>query len=808
MFSILNKFNLRMKRYISAFIITLILGVGSVYGSVLQSYNINGVVIDSRSREPIAFATIAIFGTNRFTTSDSNGSFVFTNVTPGVYRLTASLLGYNQYISQEYMLSASGLFVRIELEQTSFLLDGVTVRPKVNPFVRSPETPLSQRNLGVQEIERNPGSNRDISRVVSSLPGVSGVFTGGYRNDIIVRGGGPSENKFYFDGIEIPTINHFSTQGASGGPVGIVDADLIREVNFYSGTFPVNRSSALSSILDIRVKDGDPLNRSYKFTVGASEAGISSSGYIDDKTTYIFSARRSYLQFLFKVLDLPFLPTYTDFQFKIKRDLGNRRELTLLGIAGVDRMELNESAGVDDPTNEYILSYLPTIEQEVFTVGAVYRYFYSNNTLSLFLSHSYLNNRNTKFLNNDNSISSNLSLRFRSVEQKSNFRVENLNRISNFRLIYGLALSVPDYTNSTFKRVFLNNPIDINYNSNLTLFTYALFFNSNYRTSDQKLSVNMGMRLDANNFSSSMSNPFNQFSPRFSLSYELFDDFNLNLSAGRYYQLPPLTALGYKRGNQFINKGLKYSGSDQYALGFDYSSINDMKFGVELFYKNNFNGLFSINDSIPLDAKAVEYGAIGDEVISSDLKGRSYGAELYYRWFSSDKFNLISSVTIFRSEFKNSKDLWTPTQWDNRFLLTLSGGYRFGKNYIVGAKFRYAGGAPFTPIDEDKSSLVLAWDASGREYRDFSQYNSKRLGDYKQLDLRVDREFFFKNFAFKLYLDIQNVLNFKYRDDDALMSTGIIVNPNSPIEDQRYQMRRIELESGTILPTIGITFEF
>ncbi len=100
MFSILNKFNLRMKRYISAFIITLILGVGSVYGSVLQSYNINGVVIDSRSREPIAFATIAIFGTNRFTTSDSNGSFVFTNVTPGVYRLTASLLGYNQYISQ------------------------------------------------------------------------------------------------------------------------------------------------------------------------------------------------------------------------------------------------------------------------------------------------------------------------------------------------------------------------------------------------------------------------------------------------------------------------------------------------------------------------------------------------------------------------------------------------------------------------------------------------------------------------------------------------------------------------------------
>ncbi len=799
---------LRMNRYILILISSLFLSVIHMYGAVSQSYNINGVVIDSKSREPVPFVTVTIFGTNRFSTTDSNGNFVFNNVTPGVYRLSANLLGYNQYLSQEYMLSASGLFVKIELEETSFLLDGVTVRPKVNPFVRLPETPLSQRNLGVQEIERNPGSNRDISRVVSSLPGVSGVFTGGYRNDIIVRGGGPSENRFYFDGVEIPTINHFSTQGASGGPVGIVDADLIREVDFYSGAFPVNRGGALSSVLDIKVKDGDPINRSYKFTVGASEAGISSSGYIDDKTTYIFSARRSYLQFLFKALDLPFLPTYTDFQFKVKRDLGNRQELTLLGIAGVDRMKLNESAGEDDPSNEYILSYLPTIEQEVFTIGAVYRYFYSNNTLSIVMSHSYLNNRNTKFLNNDDSQQSNLSLKYRSIEQKSNFRVENLNRISNFRLIYGLSLSVPDYTNSTFKRVFVDDPIDINYSSNLSLFTYGLFFNGNYRTIDKKLSVNFGLRLDANNYSSTMSNPLNQFSPRFSMSYELFEDFNINLSAGRFFQLPPLTALGYKRGDLFLNKNLKYIGSNQYALGFEYTNIDEMKFGMELFYKDNFNGLLSLNDSIPLDAKAIEYGAIGDEVISPTLKSRSYGAEFFYRWFSSDKFNLISSVTLFKSEFNNSKDQWTPTQWDNRILLTLSGGYRFAKNYFFGAKFRYAGGAPFTPIDEDKSSLVLAWDASGREYRDFSNYNSNRLKDYKQLDIRVDREFFFRDFAFKVYLDIQNVLNFKYKDDDALMSTGVILNPEAPIEMQRYQMKRVELESGTILPTIGLTFEF
>ena len=213
-------------------------------------YSIKGRVIDKLTREPVSFATVSVFQGSKFAITDSLGAFTLDKLPAGMYRLQVDLLGYNQYITEEVMLSIKGAFVNVELEEESLQLGAVTVKPKADPFRRIPETPLSQRTIGIQEIERNPGANRDISRVVTSLPGVGNVAGGGFRNDILVRGGGPAENKYFLDGIEVPSINHFSTQGSSGGPVGIIDADFIREVDFYGGSFPVARGGAIISVLD------------------------------------------------------------------------------------------------------------------------------------------------------------------------------------------------------------------------------------------------------------------------------------------------------------------------------------------------------------------------------------------------------------------------------------------------------------------------------------------------------------------------------------------------------------------------------
>ncbi|GAB1474285.1 TonB-dependent receptor [Bacteroidota bacterium] len=773
-----------------------------------KEFTLNGVVIDKETREPVAFATVSIWKGTKYAISDAQGKFQINNLPAGAYRIQVDILGYNQYISEEFMISNAGYFIRAEIEQESRLLNQITVKPKADPFRRFPESPLSQRSIGVQEIERNPGANRDISRVVGSLPGVGSVTAGGYRNDLLVRGGGPSENKFFLDGIEIPTINHFSTQGSSGGPVGIIDADFIREVDFYGGTFPVNKGGAISSVLDFKLKDGDPVNNSYKFTLGASEAGISSNGHLSNRTNYLVSARTSYLQFLFKAIGLPFLPSFTDAQFKIETRFDNKHELTILGLAGFDNMTLNDDTGGKEE-NEYILAYLPVIQQEVFTLGAAYRYFYGKNNLNLYLSHSYLNNRNIKYRNNDESSETNLTLRYKSVEQETKFRLENISRMSDFRLTAGFGFDMPQYSNDTYQKVFLSQPVTINYNSDLNFVKYALFTNVNYTSPNKKISVNLGARADGNSFSSHMSNPLNQFSPRLSFSYEFAKNLYLNWAIGKYYQLPPLTAMGFRdNAGELVNKDLKYIKSYQAALGVDFRNSEGFQFGVEFFHKLNYNGLYSVNDSIPVEGKATNYGVVGNEEISSQLESKAFGAEFSFRWFVSDKFNLISSITLFRSQFKNNDGQWNANSWDNRRLMTISGGYKLPGDVVIGAKFRYSGGSPYTPLDEVRSSYVAAWDASGRAYRDNSQYNSLYLKQFNQLDVRVDKEFYFKKFALKVYLDIQNALNKKYKESDVLVSTGRVINPQAPYSEQRYEMKRISIENGVLLPSIGVTVEF
>lgn len=771
-------------------------------------YNVSGVVIDKVSREPVPFATVSIWKGNKYSTTDTLGRFSISGIPAGTYRVQVDILGYNQYISEEFIISAMGYYVRVEIEEQSTLLSQVVVKPKAEPYRRLPESPLSQRTIGVQEIERNPGSNRDISRVVSSLPGVSTVAGGGYRNDLLVRGGGPSENRFFLDGIEIPGINHFSTQGSSGGPVGIIDADFIREVDFYAGSFPVARGGAVSSVLDFKLKEGDPVKNRYKFTIGASEAGITSSGHLSKKTNYLVSARTSYLQLLFKAIGLPFLPSFTDAQFKIKTRFNNKHELILIGIAGFDNMTLNEDTGGKE-SNEYILAYFPVIQQEVFTFGAIFRHYYGNNTMNLYLSHSYLNNRNTKYSNNDYSSEQNLSLKYRSVEQETKFRIENISKISDFRLTLGAGIELPDYSNNTYQKIFLENPVTVNYTTNLSFLKYSAFANINYTSPDKRLSANAGARTDGNSYSSQMANPLNQFSPRASISYEIAKNFYLNASAGRYYQLPPFTAMGFKNSEgEYVNKGLKYIGSDQVVIGADYRNDSGLQITLELFQKWNFNGMYSVADSIPVEGKGINYGVVGNEEITSTIKGRSYGAELSVRWFVTDKFNLLASLTMFRSRFLSKEGELIPRSWDNRRLMNISAGYKLPANFRIGAKFRYSGGNPFTPLDEDKSSLVSAWDASGRGYLNYGYYNSQYLGIFSQLDLRLDKEFYFNKFALKVYVDIQNALNTKFRNADVLVSTGTIVNPDAPYSLQRYQMKKIELTEGTLVPTLGITVEF
>ena len=264
--------------------------IGCQTGLLAQQAVLKGRVIEAVSNEPMPFVNVIVSGTSIGAVTDDNGNFQINGLKPGFVRVQASFIGYHSALSSEIEISnAKVAFVEISMEKRDAEIEEVTV--SVSPFRKTEESPVSLKTIGIAEIEKSPGANRDISKVIQSYAGV--LSSPSFRNDIIIRGGGPSESRFYLDGVEVPNINHFATQGASGGAVGILNADLIREVNYYSGAFPSNRGNALSGVFEFAQVDGNADKFRFKGSLGAAEVSATLDGQLSDKTTFIVSARRS-----------------------------------------------------------------------------------------------------------------------------------------------------------------------------------------------------------------------------------------------------------------------------------------------------------------------------------------------------------------------------------------------------------------------------------------------------------------------------------------------------------------------------------
>ncbi len=773
-------------------------------GAVLR-----GKVINQKNNEPVPFASVQIFGTTTGAITDFDGNFLFTGLKPGYVEVRASSVGFKPYVSAALMLTiAREGFIQIALEENVVGLEEVII--KASPFRKKIESPVSVRIIGIDEIDKNPGGNRDISKVIQSFPGVAS--TPAFRNDVIVRGGGPNENSFYIDNVEIPYLNHFSTQGASGGPVGIINVDFVREVDFYSGAFPATRGNALSSVLNFSLIDGNSESVKYRATLGASDIGLTVDGPVGEKGTLIMSARRSYLQFLFNALGLPFLPAYNDFQFKYKARLDKSNEITILGLGALDDFSLNTSAN-ETEYQRYILDYIPVQKQYSYTVGLVWKHYRDNGFDTWVVSRNYLNNRQYKYQGN-NEVDSLKVLDYTSGEGEIKARYEKTILPGNgWRFTLGGGAESAHYRNSTYRKVFQAPTFfETDYETNLWIHQFSINGQASRSFMDERLKLSLGLRSDFNNYSDAMANPLKQLSPRFSFSYGLTEELTLNFNTGRYYQLPPYTALGYTdNSGNFANRDnkLSYISSDHFVAGFEYIPTENIQVSVEGFYKIYNKYPFSVRDSVPLSSKSADYGIFGDEELTPDASGRTYGVEFLGRIRDLKGLNLVLSYTLVRSEFKGGSTGFIPTAWDNKHLFNFTATRSFRKNWDVGMKWRFVGGAPYTPFDLDKSSLIEAWDITGQGYPDFSVYNSARLKAFHQLDLRVDKQYFFDRWSLMVYFDVQNVYNHK-ADQPAILlrQTDALGNPVIDSSDPtRYLLKYINGESGTVLPTLGIIIE-
>ncbi|WP_299532788.1 TonB-dependent receptor [Ulvibacterium sp.] len=760
--------------------------------------NLFGTVVDEVG-QPIFGASVFLEGTGQGAQTDFDGNYTIKNITPGSYNLVVSYIGYKTQTEYNIIVRSKGTpnynFVLKESVQQL----GEVVVSNANKISRPRETPLSTQSLSAVEIATYPGSNNDVVQVAQTLPGVSPSI-GGFRNDLIIRGGAPNETVYYLDGMEIPNINHFSTQGSAGGPVGLINVSFIDNVTLSTSAFGAQYDNPLSGVLQFSQRNGNSRNFTGNFRVSASEAALTLEGPLfkksgeKGKTTFLASVRRSYLQFLFEAIGLPFRPNYWDYQYKINHKINTYNDISLIGIGSIDDFSV-ESPDDFDAEQQAQLEQAPFINQRTNAIGVTWKNRFKDGSgfMETTLSNNTLVNDFTRFEDAENETGVIFSNDARESETKLRYALTKF--IGDWKLTSGFNLQHSDYENET-----LNITDGLAFTTQIDFFKYGFFSNLTKSFFDDKLDVSFGFRMDNDSFTEE-DNLFSTFSPRLSLSYEFSENWRLNGSLGRYYKLPPYTILGFRDNNGIlINQDSEYTLSDHVVIGLQHYFGPSSSISLEGFYKRYDDYPVSVLDGVSLANKGADFEILGSEDVETVGRGRSYGAELQFQQKLSNNFYGIFAYTWFYSEFTGfDRNVFLPSVWDSRHLISFTGGYKLKRNWEISARYRFAGETPFVPTNleetlENYPEVVL----------DYNRLGEENLNVFSQLDVRIDKKWNFTKLSLNVFAEAQNILgqDIPQPAEYGLNrdSNGTIIQPRSLIE--------IESDTGQIIPSIGIVVDF
>ena len=758
-----------------------------------------GKVLDENDK-PISGAKISIQGESIEVLSDENGLFTLEKILPKTYNIVASSAGFEEETKFNIIIKSAGNSDLIfNLKVVSNKLEEVKITS--NPFKRKKESPLSIQSLSPVEIATFPGGNNDIAKVVQTLPGVSGSV-GGFRNDIIIRGGAPNENVYYLDAIEIPNINHFSTQGSAGGPVGLLNVSFIDGVTLSSSAFESKYNNPLSGVLQFKQRNGNNKKFQGNIRVGASEAALTLEGPLFKKnkensnTTYLLSVRRSYLQFLFELIGLPIRPSFWDYQYKINSKIDEYNEINFLGVGSIDDFSVKKPDDFDIQ-QQITLEQVPIIKQWTTTSGLSWRKRFKDDSGFMInsLSTNVLNNNFNRYTDNENL--EGLFFTNNSRETEIKFRNEVTKNYGNWKVVAGFNVENAIYKNDTN-----DSNANLNYSTAINLIKTGFFAQTSTTIFNDKLDISFGFRTDANTFTTQKNQLLETFSPRMALSYALTEekDWKLNATIGRYFKISPYTVLGFKDNNgNFANKDANYTSNMHYVLGLSKNLNPTTQITVEGFFKEYRNYAVSIVDGVSLANKGGGFEVLGNEDVITNGKGRTYGLEFLYQQKLTKNFFGILAYTLFKSEFTGLDQKYRSSVWDSRNLVSATAGYKFKRNWEAGLRYRYAGKTPFAKVDEAQTlnnypQIVL----------DYSNLGENKLDAFSQLDFRIDKKWNFKKFAFNLFIDLQNVL-----EQTTPEPTGFGLNRDSDgtIIDPRTLVK-LTVADGQLIPTIGIIIDF
>ena len=781
----------------TAFLFVLLLGLAqSLFAQITTS--ISGYVRDE-AEAPLPGATVYLQSTTLGTTTNADGYFTIAGVAPGTYNLVASFVGFESQTKFNIQVKSVGnQLYSFTLIDATEQLEGIEVTPDRNIVSRPRETPLSTQTLTSVELATYPGGNNDVVQVAQSLPGIA-PSPGGFRNDLIIRGGAPNETVYYLDGVEIPNINHFSTQGSSGGPVGMINVSFIDEVTLSTSAFGAQYDNPLSGVLQFNQRQGDRTTLTTNLRVSASETALTLNGPLfkgsraQSPASFIVSVRRSYLQFLFELIGLPIRPDYWDYQYKFTFDLDAYNSLNVIGVGSIDDFALEAGDDFDD-AEQAVLDQAPFIEQQSNTIGLTWKRRFKERTgfMETTISNNILINDFSLF--EDNASQTGLLLNNDAREVETKLRSSLTSFADTWKFQAGFNAQRSTYKNTT---IDLNQ--NLRFSTDIDFFKYGVFANASTSYLDGAMDLSVGIRFDGDTYTEG-NNLLDTFSPRAALSYALSDQWKVNATLGRYFKLPPYTILGYREGDILLNKDADYTQSDHYVLGIERIFGPASSLTLEGFYKRYSDYPVSVREEVSLANQGADFEVLGNEDVETVGKGRSYGLELLFQQKLTNNFYGIFSYTYYVSAFTGfDLDRFISSTWDSRHLSSFTGGYKLPRNWEISARFRFAGKTPFAPTD-----LEATLDTYPDIVLDYSRLGETRLDEFTQLDVRFDKKWNFRRISLDLFLEIQNLLAQSQPEPTEYIlvrdENGAIVTPRS--------LTALDPDEGAFIPVIGLVLDF
>lgn len=700
---------------------------------------IEGKVYDSKTKQPVAGALVEIMYSDIKTETDNEGSFSLSGIQSGIYGLRVSAPYYKTAYRTDILINAAqSAKIEIEMTISQYELDEVAVTGQ-KLFDKKEDFAVSINSLNQEEIRRAPGAAEDLFRMIQSLPGVTTASDS--RNDLIVRGGSPFENLVLIDGIEIPNVNHFGTQGASGGPIGMINVDFLESVNFSAGGYPAKYGNKLSSITDVRYRSGDKNNYAGKFDLGVAGAGFVFEGPIQSgKSSFLLSARKSYLDLILSSTGLTAVPNYSNYNLKATYEINENHKLNFIFLSGIDDIVFNNFDNEDSPQ----------IENQKYTgfqvvSGISHRWLFSDN---IFIESSVSGSTYNKQISAD-SIGTRIFLN-ESVDRELGVKTDISVRISKKDNIdFGGSVHFINNKNKFFVKSGINSfgrySPGVNYDGTATA-TRTELYASYTRNLTEDLKFTGGVRYD----NLSLLNTKPVISPKLSASWQPLGNLTFNFAYGIYYQAPALTWLLTEQRNRDLN----YIKADHLIAGIEYYPEEDIRISLEFFDKKYSDYAGSVNNpQISYANNGADYYTYGLELLQSNSSGSARGLDLFIQKKFTKNFYGMLNYSYSVIKFTPSDGIERNGSFDYGSVFTLIAGYKFSESLDMSIKYRYMGGRPQTPFDVQQSNMY------NQGIFDYTQYNAERGKEYQRLDLRLDYKVDFGKTSIITFIDFQNLIN-------------------------------------------------